>query len=199
MRFSFGFILIALNYLYFFPGSISGQAAPDLPGCRNYLQINGESNVNQFSLTYQASEDRINQNGNGRETIEISIPIKEFRTSNPMMYQDFLELMQEDKHPRIRVTFSRDQLDYWLNQDRSTCPEISITIAGITRKYRIDCSIAQCSDNIVLKGEEVILLSDFRLKPPEKLMGLVKVNNEISVDFGFIVTFTEPNELTNKF
>jgi hypothetical protein len=70
---------------------------------------------------------------------------------------------------------------------------------NFTRKYRIDCSITQCSDNIVLKGEEVILLSDFRLKPPEKLMGLVKVNNEISVDFGFIVTFTEPNELTNKF
>lgn len=190
---------MTIGFLLFCPDKIAGQADPDLPGCGNYLKINGESNVNQFSFVYNARNDKSGRHEAHQETIEIKIPIKEFRTSNPMMYQDFLNLMKEDKHPVIRVTISRNQLENWLSDDQNPCPELNITIAGITRKYQIDCSISQCSEKLYLRGEQLLHLTDFRLKPPEKLMGLVKVNDEINVDFGFIINFTPANELTKKF
>ena len=128
--------------------------------------------------------------------LEISIPIKDFEASNPMMYNDFLELMKEENHPRIKISFSRKQLESALRDLSEPCPDISITIAGITKTYNVQCVIVKCSDNLYLKGKENIKLSDFKLKPPSRLLGMVKVNNEIDVNFGFIITFTDNNSFS---
>jgi hypothetical protein len=163
-------------------------------GCDNYLHISGASNINEFSFTYVGTNS-----GNGgvpardNEKIEISIPIKEFEASEPMMYGDFLDLMKASEYPRIRISFSKQQLQNALQDITQPCPEIDITIAGITRTYSVRCSLAKCADRLYLRGEEIVKLSDFNLKPPAKLLGLVKVNDEINVDFGFIITFTDNN------
>jgi hypothetical protein len=166
--------------------------------CQNYLFISGESNVNQFTFSYSGKSGKTDKTRQGDENIIISIPIKDFEASNPMMYKDFLELMKESEYPRIKVSFPKDALDSILKTNEKSCPFVEITIAGITRTYNIDCSIARCADNFYLRGNQVVKLSDFRLKPPTRLMGLVKVNNEINVDFGFIITFTENNSISAK-
>jgi hypothetical protein len=170
-------------------------AVNSLSGCDNYVHIHGESNINQFRFSYNTPK-LFNRAGT-HENIVLSIPIREFAASNPMMYADFLELMKEAEHPLIRISFSKKQLVNILESE--ICPDISITIAGITRTYNMNCSIVECADQLYLRGAEVIRLSDFMLKAPAKLMGLVKVNNEINVDFGFIITFTGSNELSSKF
>ena len=77
----------------------------------------------------------------------------------------------------------------------SLCPEMNITIAGITHLYKIDCSIVKCSETQLLVGSQKLKLTDFKLEPPEKLYGLVKVSDEIEVNFSFIITFTNSNLL----
>ena len=72
---------------------------------------------------------------------------------------------------------------------------MNITIAGITRTYKIDCSLMNCSENTLLIGSQKIMLSDFKLKPPEKLYGLVKVDDEITVNFSIILTFMRNNSI----
>jgi len=181
-----GIMLLPLTVIY-------GQTLVShlVAGCDNYLHINGESNVNQFSFTY-SSVPKYNPHADTiGEVMEMSIPIKDFQASNPMMYSDFLELMNEEEHPRIYIAFSRLQLETALKGISEPCPEISITIAGITRTYVVNFMIEKCSGNYYLKGSEIIRLSDFKLRPPAKLLGLVKVSNEIDVNFGFIITFTD--------
>jgi polyisoprenoid-binding protein YceI len=113
------------------------------------------------------------------------------------MYEDFLILMNASEYPRIKVSFSKQQLKKSLQHTTNVnCPDVRITIAGITRIYKIQCSMVKCADDLYLRGEEMIRLSDFKLKPPAKLLGLVKVNNEINVNFGFIITFTDNNQLS---
>ena len=126
----------------------------------------------------------------------MNIPIKDFEASNPMMYKDFLELMKEEDYPWIKISFSKKQLERALSDLSEPCPDISITIAGITKTYNVQCLVVKCADNFYLKGKENIKLSDFRLKPPAKLLGLVKVDNEIDVNFGFIITFTDNNSFS---
>lgn len=166
--------------------------------CQNYLFISGESNVNQFTFSYNASENNEKEKvKQANESIQIHIPIRQFEASNPMMYKDFLELMHESEFPIITVSFPVKTLQN-LSDTQRGCPEVSISIAGVTRKYNINCSAARCDQNIFLRGNQVIRLSDFKLKPPAKLLGLVKVNNEINVDFGFIITFTDENSISAK-
>lgn len=163
--------------------------------CENYLYIQGESNVNQFTFRYNNANfsDRHRSMAGDSGNIEFSIPIRDFEASNPMMYGDFLVLMKETEYPVIKVTFSKQDLMAAGSNSGGACPDIRINIAGITKIYKIQCSLVQCSDYLYLSGEKTIKLSDFHLKPPEKLLGLVKVNNEINVNFGFIITFADYN------
>jgi hypothetical protein len=168
--------------------------------CENYVYISGESTISPFSFRYNTADISGKKNLELRDSgiLEISIPIRDFEPSNPMMYGDFLTLMKESEYPRIVVSFSRRQLQKLGQEHNSSCPEIRITIAGITRVYQIECSMVKCSDQLYLSGEKRIRLSDFRLRPPEKLLGLVKVHNEINVNFGFIITFANSNTISAK-
>jgi hypothetical protein len=167
-----------------------------LPVCDNYLHIRGESNINQFSFFFNSVPRSIPNDDSSGDTMVISIPIKEFEAGNTMMYKDFLDLMKENEYPWISVSFSRKQLGSALREKSEPCPEVRITIAGISKTYVIDCMVEKCSGNYYLKGNEIIKLSDFKLKPPARLLGLVKVKNEIDVTFGFIITFTENSKLS---
>jgi len=39
------------------------------------------------------------------------------------------------------------------------------------------------SDLVILKGKRQVLFSDFDIKPPTRLGGIVRVNNELDVEF----------------
>lgn len=168
--------------------------------CLNFIHITGESNVNQFSFSFNQSEILNRKVGGSSDTgdVIIRIPIREFRASNQMMYSDFLEMMKESEYPIIEICFKRKQLYRANAGNNGSCPDIQITIAGVTRVYKIDCSIFPCADNLFIQGEKKLKLTDFRLKPPVKLKGLVKVSNDINVNFGFMITFADENPLSIK-
>jgi hypothetical protein len=177
-----------------------GQIVLDRMDCFNYIHISGESNINQFSFSFNRTdlfnknEAEVSDTGN----INISIPIRDFQASNPMMYHDFLAMMKESEFPRITICFSGKQLNLNRFSPYSLLPDIRITIAGITRIYKVNCSVLPCAGNFFIQGEKKIRLTDFRIKPPVKLKGLVKVNDEINVNFGFIIIFTDANPLSLK-
>jgi len=176
--------------------------ASDMETCNSYILISGESNINQFNFTYDLhrhilvkASDRLKDSGQ----YELVLPIKDFKANNPLMYDDFLQMMKENQYPRIIIGIPKDQLISLEQQSNTICPNMSITIADITRTYKIDCSLINCSENILLIGSQKIMLSDFKLKPPEKLYGLVKVNDEITVNFSIILTFTRSNIIAKSF
>ncbi len=173
-----------------------------VPGrnCLNFIHITGESNVNQFSFNFDQTNIIRHQKTDESDTglVIIRIPIKAFKASNPIMYNDFLELMKAARYPVIEISFKRRQLDHINTGNYSSCPEIQITIAGVSHTYKIDCLIMPCAENVFLQGEKKLKLTDFNLKPPVKLKGLVKVSDDIMVNFGFMITFTEPTTLSTK-
>jgi len=160
--------------------------------CHTFIFISGRSNINEFNFTYNAVQNRdLKVFGYPGDTgfIEFNIPIRDFEASNPLMYNDFLKSMKASEHPYIKISISGRQLAVTGNGSDPACPEIAITLAGITRNYLIDCTTYNCSDKLYINGSKKIRFSDFKLHPPEKLNGLVKVRDEIDVNFGFIVNF----------
>ena len=195
----FRYVILAFSGLPLFTcGDIYCQSGGNISffeNCSNYILISGESNINLFSFTYNstiARSSKIFIYTGDTGIIKISIPIRDFEASNPLMYNDFLKLMKAAEYPRITISFSKRQLELADNETYPLCPEIGITIAGITRAYPINCTINNCADKLYINGSKKIRLTDFNLHPPEKLNGLVRVQDEINVNFGLIVNFTNP-------
>ena len=193
------FRILPVTFLLLLMGVVIHASDPESrkkgvsPACNSYLVIMGESNVNRFSFTFEQpapgkeGKPRYNLLWNGTE---LFIPVREFEASNPHMYTDFLLQMQESKYPYISIRFN----DFIVEKPaESTSPlkyNVGITLAGVTRDYAIDCELVSCGGNLTIRGSEILKLTDFKIPPPQKLNGLIKVKDDISVSFSIMINFT---------
>ncbi len=160
--------------------------------CHSFIRIDGGSNLSTFSFTYSTSSlsdawqiIEIKDTG----FFSVAVPVRDFEASNPLMYDDFLKLIKAREFPVLRIIISKKQLERSFKTERTSCPDIEIMLAGVTRIYKIDCDFYDCGNNLFIQGLKMINLSDFNIQPPVKLNGLVKVKDEIEVNFGLIITF----------
>jgi len=165
--------------------------------CSDYVYISGQTNINRFNFYYSGTAfPVVDSSINGQ--LKIEIPVKDFVPSGPYMYNDFLVLLKAKEYPFINITISRDQLEFTGSEYDYFIPKVNITIAGITRTYKLNCSVRRCAAGLLLMGSEDLKLSDFQLERMERLGGLIKLRDEISVSFGFIVNFTENNQISSQ-
>ena len=160
--------------------------------CNSYILINGGSNISTFSFTYSTSSlsdawqiIEIKDTG----FLSVAVPVREFEASNSLMYDDFLKLIKASEFPFLKIILPKELLKEAYKTERTSYPEIEIMLAGVTRIYRIDCNLYNCGNNLFIQGLKTIKLSDFNIQPPVKLNGLVKVKDEIEVNFELIITF----------
>jgi hypothetical protein len=163
-------------------------------GCVNFLVINGESNINKFSFSYMTpvlTRGDVSSKGAEYKKIDFKIPVHQFKPGNPRMYNDFLSLLKAKEFPYIIISLLTENFSGEEKSGISRDERIAVTIAGVTREYTVDCALAHCNEDLVLNGMQTVRLTDFGLIPPVRLSGIVKVENEINVRFGFIVNFTD--------
>lgn len=161
--------------------------------CNNYIRISGETNISMFSLDQYVPEDLICGTGNSRwiqlpdqEVYMIRIPVRNFEASNRIVYKDFLDMVDVKQHPYINIFMEESEFQM-LFQDRSFfLPRIGISVAGTIRYYQVPCHVSDCIDGkIAVSGRKALKLTDFKLAPPVKTMGLIKVQDELIINFEF--------------
>ncbi len=175
--------------------------------CTGYIDINGETNLSNFHLS-QVLDNRLYLNiedthwsrtADSSSMTEMHIPVKQFSTTNPLLYHDFLELLKVEEHPEIIIRIPKDQLENVFYGSRAVDPKISITLAGTTHTYRIRCQVNSCNGrNIFLRGEKEVKLTDFNIDPPVKSLGLIRVKNEVIINFGFNLELMNETPLATK-
>ncbi len=183
--FTYSFLLAAaflLKYNY-----ATGQEKTLLEtDCESHIEIHGSSNVNQFQLINH--NPKIIRLPGGVEVKQryqsIEVPINQFKGSNKRMRNDFLEMVNASKYPFIIMAIEPRSLAECRKNKGLSDFETIITIAGVSNSYVVPCGIDTCkSSGYVLKGNLVVKLTDFGIDPPQKFFGLVKVDNEVLIDY----------------
>ena len=153
---------------------------------KSFVAIKGSSNINQFMFIN--TEPIINNDtGNRNEQNYINIPVYAFHTSNNRMIKDFHNMLKAEQYPYIQI---RIEAKRWADFDEGsglTRFKSEITIAGKSNEYVIPSEISTCENGsgYMLKGNLSINLTDFDIDPPSKVLGAVKVNNEVFINFVF--------------
>lgn len=160
--------------------------------CNGFVYVNGSTNVNQFTFTSYISKQSLSnkktfENEKKNNEVDIKIPVKNFKTKSTMMYKDFLKLMKADEYPTINIQFSVNQ-EFFLKKESTIQIPVELTLAGKKIIYNLPIQISECSENqINLLGYKRLNLTDFGIIPPKKMQGLIKVNNEILINFGIVI------------
>ena len=118
------------------------------------------------------------------------IPVKEFKCTNQFAYNDLLTLLKEDQYPFLEIDIPYISGISSESNDSVLLKSVSFFVAGASKKYDINCRIKKSGNNSqILNGMTRLKLTDLGLEPPVRLFGIVKVNDEIIIDFAFCLKY----------
>lgn len=181
------FILAIVILLQFH--SASGEKSPGAESdCVSIISIHGSSNVNKFQLTnHNPRIVRSSEKAEDKKRYQrIQIAVTEFQGENERMREDFLELVNASEYPFISMAIEPRILQRCLKNKGVFDFKTIITMAGITKSYIVPCKLDTCgSSSYMLNGKLEIKLTDFGIEPPRKFFGLIKVHNEVLIDYVF--------------
>lgn len=157
------------------------------------LRVQGKSNVNQFSCDifgyYDSDTIYCISEGSCKKPVRlngcIEMDISKFDCHNAVMTKDLRKTLKAAEYPRLRILFlTLDELPSF--QSTSQCMKgwVEVELAGVKKTFQINYDfVKNGSSSFILNGSRAFCFSDFKLVPPSKLGGLIKVNNDFNVNF----------------
>ena len=156
------------------------------------LKVNGSTNVNKFSCVipnYPKADTLLVQRTNVNESVKITgamnLDVNAFDCHNPIMTKDLRKTLKSDKFPKLIVKFiSLSKYPSPSEKQSLVKGAVTISLAGVTKQFNVDYRcISDASTTLTLIGNKEVNFSDFNIIPPRKLGGMIKTNDELSVEF----------------
>jgi len=172
------------------------------------IRISGSTSVNSYqcSNTQYTGRDTLAlvQQQKGQAPVftrgAVSMKVSGFNCGMQVMTNDFLTTIKATQHPIITIKFiSFARLPkYTPEEERFKC-KLIIFLAGVSKEFEITCGITKDKSGFIhLKGARDFKFGDFGLVPPEKMMGMIKVKDELHVDFHLVLSRVINNALPAK-
>lgn len=112
------------------------------------------------------------------------IPVASFDCGNQMITKDFQETLNANRYPYLTLRFVSIEEKVPVVASGSVAGVVEITLTGTTKFYSVLYSLAGNGDSSVsLVGKQDVCFSDFNLNAPRKMMGLIKVQDDLEVEF----------------
>ncbi|MFM8739936.1 MAG: hypothetical protein ACKOC0_06990 [Cytophagales bacterium] len=194
--------ILLLILLSAFLSSFSGNNAPEsflrhrlivLPS--SSLTVQGKTNVNRFvcAIARYCGSDTliIKEAPHQRPIIQkgfVGLEASTFDCGMVAMTHDFSKTLKADQFPVIGIEFkSLERLpDLACTEDKFTAL-VAISMAGVTRDFNMPCVLQADKGTILLKGGRSFNFADFKLKAPQRMMGLIKVDERLNVSFHLVL------------
>ncbi|MFB6317802.1 hypothetical protein [Saccharicrinis sp. FJH54] len=177
---------IVLFYLLIFV-SVDAQHLPSEE--QGSIDISGTSNINTFSFYSQVDNNDVSTIECDTDSIsrnylihKLALRLSDFKNDNAALKKEFLKLLKYREFPYIRITVRQVQPDHSKNSLEKL--PVELTLSGKKKQFLIECDVFQLPDDTyIISGRHCIHLNDFGLEPPSKFFGLVRVNNDVYVNF----------------
>ena len=155
------------------------------------LTINGNTNVNKFSCaisSYPKTDTIIINEAKANENLmltgALTLSVKNFECNNVMMTHQFRKTLKHEEFPLLYITFLSLKEFPNPNQKINLIKGlVAIKIAGITKKFEICYQLEFVNNNLVLRGNQDIKFSDFKLVAPQRIGKLIKAKDQLNVVF----------------
>ncbi len=192
------YLILSVFFLLFYFGISAGfgQIVPE-PKWKcflKYISIEGETNINNFqfyySVPYSDSIPAIYGTPICRSDTDVviyTIPVLAFKGENPMMLDDFHDLLNASEYPNIIVQIEKEVFRN-IVMEKSPRLDLQLTLAGVTNRVSTHYLIRKrTSERILIEGNFSVRLEEYNLKPPRKFFGLVRVNDYLTIDYNIIL------------
>jgi hypothetical protein len=114
----------------------------------------------------------------------LRIDIKDFDCRNRMMTSEFKHTLKYQQYPQLVINFlGLERLPSEVSGNGNVKGWIEVGLAGVCKKFEISYTSCRSGDNMELTGTRAFGFSDFGLRAPRKMGGLVRVDDQLDVAF----------------
>jgi hypothetical protein len=155
------------------------------------LNIEGRSNLSSFccQVTRYLETDTMQyvKNETSRQFIFtnscLSIDINNFDCHQRIITNDFRKTLKADQNRFLKIQFiSLDAFD--VRNQQTVKGKVEILLAGQVKCTTIDFKTNATNTGLIqMNGTKTLLFSEFNLHPPKKMAGIIKIKEEIRVNF----------------
>ncbi|MGV3658422.1 MAG: hypothetical protein ACO1NX_10715 [Chitinophagaceae bacterium] len=156
------------------------------------LRVMGQSNVNRFTcqIASYVEQDTLTlvpsaTGGSVKLNGSLQVDVQRFDCFNKLITSDLRKTLKAKEHPVLKVRF--------LSLEQAPQPGIScqlikgwveVELAGVKKVMQIPFEFGSTGTPITtMNGEKLFCFTDFKLSPPTKMAGVVKIKDEFVVDF----------------
>ncbi|MEP1035029.1 hypothetical protein [Ekhidna sp.] len=159
------------------------------------ITIHGQTNVNRFKcgMHQPALNDSIvvkNIWSNFKldfEGLQLVYKVQDFECGLKLMNTDFQELLKAEEEPYLLLELNSITLHPGNDafEELDVDAEVGIFLAGVEKHIKVPCVKVynHSSAHMTLQGKKDLQMTEFEIEPPSKFLGMVKVNDEIEIEF----------------
>lgn len=161
------------------------------------LVIDGKTNINTFqcAIIHYTGKDTLELREGGKYSKPIftqgyvGLEAARFDCGLQVMTSDFWKTIKYKEYPLVGIEFISFERLPKLDRGRDLFRgRMQISLAGTKKTFDVDCSIETDKSGLIhLKGGHEFTFSDFELEPPTRMMGLVKVEDLLLVNFHLVL------------
>lgn len=169
------------------------------------LSIEGRSNVNSFrcDITEYLQPDTIYLIKDEQTTKPfqikggLSININRFDCHHKYITNDLRRTLKADEQPVLKIKLL--SIGYYNGNAENIRGWVSIEMAGVSKTTEVDYQVQNSNPDVLqLNGTRKLKFADFGLKPRQKMAGLIKVEEELTVRFQLILRSIKPDYSCHK-
>lgn len=164
------------------------------------MTISGTTNVHNFqSKVTQISGDLV-INGKKVQSLKVEVPVKSIKSNEKLMDKKTYEAFDAEKHPTITFQLIDAVVQKATAEDIDVVLTGNLTMAGVSKKISINTTgKALKAGTLQFTGSVGLKMTDFKMKPPTAMLGMMKVGDAITLKFSVIlVGDPEINALLTK-
>jgi len=150
------------------------------------IVIKGTTNVNKFQIVY--SDDDFSyfstKDTSKNSNLKMALPTGKFVATPEAMLKDFLDIIEAKKFPFIYIAIKDNLTKSFFENNSHFFPNVAVTIRGVSNVYTCESELENSYYNEwYFNGMLKLKLSDFGIDPPEKFLGLIRVKDEVQINF----------------
>lgn len=151
------------------------------------LWIEGSSNVNNFRCNAGRYRGQVEPpTSDTTVKVEVDVAVEGLDCGKRRMNRDLYETLRSKSHPQISFQYvSTESMTYLDETDRyELIVNGRLTVAGHTTDIQFPLDAEVLEDGMIrATGKTDLKMTDYNVEPPSALLGLVRVDNELTVHF----------------
>ncbi|MDR3651745.1 MAG: YceI family protein [Paludibacter sp.] len=182
-QFSKTFMLLFISFMLLSINVLSAQSLKINPKTST-MTIYGTTNVHNFTIKVGQINGELAISSKKVQSLSVEIPVRGLKSNESLMNTKTYEAFNEPKNPKISFQLTDAESLQVAGDEVNVTVNGNLTMAGVTKKISFKTTGKNLKPGVYdFKGSIALKMSDFKMKPPTAMLGMMKVGDAITLKY----------------